>query len=418
MSARAAAVVLAAGLGTRFGEEPKLIAPLAGKPVLQYVLDALHEAEIAPTVVVLGHASGDLKQAVAWRDEVQVINKNPERGMLRSVLLGLRRLDQMWSVPERTLIVLGDQPRLRADQLEAILAAPPDQEHPFVVPRYEDGQAGNPVLLEATGRVIAQQFAVHTRKDTDRGLSQLFAKFPEAVRYVDVPGANPDVDTPEDLAALESKLVVAAGYDALGAAYPAWSALVIDPARKQFVDQLDQRLPEGAAILDLGCGPGIPSTRQLANRFQVTGVDISMEQLALARANVPGAKFVQGDISTVTFPGSAFDAVTAFYSLIHLPRTELARVLARIARWLRPGGLFLATFSTADSPDWTGDWLGQPMFFSSYDAATNLQLLAEAGLEIVSSQEVEIIEPEGPANFLWVLARRPDNTSSAASAQA
>jgi len=229
------------------------------------------------------------------------------------------------------------------------------------------------------------------------------------VRYVDVPGANPDVDTREDLAALESKLVVATGYDALGPAYPAWSARVIDPGRTHFVDQLDQRLPQGAAVLDLGCGPGIPSTRQLAHRFQVTGVDISAGQLALASANVPGAKFVQADISTVTFPDSAFDAVTAFYSLIHLPRTELAHALARIARWLRPGGLFLATFSTADNPAWTGDWLGQPMFFSSYDAATNLQLLSDAGFEIVSSQEVDITEPEGPASFLWVLARRPSN---------
>jgi molybdenum cofactor cytidylyltransferase len=195
-------VVLAAGLGTRFGEAPKLIAPLAGKPVLQHVLDTLHEAGIAPVVVVLGHAGDRVRSGVVWHDEVAVINRTPERGMLRSVLLGLRRLDQIWSAPERTLIVLGDQPRLRVNQLETILASAVDEERPFVVPRYEDGQPGNPALLEATGRVIAEQFVIHSRKDTDRGLSQLFAKFPEAVRYVDVGGANPDVDTPEDLATL------------------------------------------------------------------------------------------------------------------------------------------------------------------------------------------------------------------------
>lgn len=199
---RAAAVVLAAGLGTRFGDAPKLIAPLAGKPVLQHVLDTLHEVGIAPVVVVLGHAGDVVRSEVVWHDEVAVINRTPERGMLRSVLIGLRRLDLLWSAPQRTLIVLGDQPRLGVDQIEIILASPVDEERPFVVPRYEDGQAGNPVLLEATGRVIAQQFAVHTRKDTDRGLSQLFAKLPEAVRTVDVPGMNPDVDTRDDLAAL------------------------------------------------------------------------------------------------------------------------------------------------------------------------------------------------------------------------
>jgi molybdenum cofactor cytidylyltransferase len=205
--APAAAVVLAAGLGTRFGETPKLVAPLAGRPLLQHVLDTLREAGIAPIVVVLGHASAEVRQAIEWHDEMQVTNAHPERGMLRSVLLGLRRLDQLWSVPQRTLIVLGDQPRLRVDQLQALLAIPADEERPFVVPLYQDGQPGNPVLLEASGRVLAEQFAVHTRNDTDRGLSQLFFRFPERVRHVDMAGANPDIDTAADLAALESGAV-------------------------------------------------------------------------------------------------------------------------------------------------------------------------------------------------------------------
>ena len=406
MTAKAAAVVLAAGLGTRFGAAPKLIAPLVGKPVLQHVLDTLHEADIAPIVVVLGHASAEVKAAITWRDEAQVINKNPERGILRSVLLGLRRLDQMWSVPARTFVVLGDQPRLRADQLDAIVATAADEERPFVVPRYGDGNLGNPVLVEASGRVIAQQFVVHTRKDSDRGLSQLFAKFPNAVRFVDVPGMNPDVDTEADLASLESKIVVAAGYDALGAAYSQWSAHVVDPARARFVDELSTRLPADSAVLDLGCGPGVPSTKQLAERFQVTGVDLSRAQLERARANVPSATFIEADIATVRFADSAFDAVTAFYSLIHLPRTELAQLFAKVRRWLRPDGLLLVTLTARDSPDWTGDWLDQPMYFSGYDSATNLRLLSEAGFEVLLEEVVEITEPEGPAPFLWVLAHR------------
>jgi len=203
VKAQAAAVVLAAGLGTRFGEEPKLIAPLAGKPVLQHVLDTLAAVELAPVVVVLGHASAEVRAAIAWRDEIVVTNPHPERGMLRSILLGLRRLDQVWSAPERTLIVLGDQPQLGGEAVATLLAADVDQERPFVVPRYTDGRPGNPVLLEASGRVVAEQFAIHSRRDAERGLSMLFAKSPDAVRYVDTPGANPDIDTPEDLVLLE-----------------------------------------------------------------------------------------------------------------------------------------------------------------------------------------------------------------------
>lgn len=203
MSGRAAAIVLAAGLGTRFGEEPKLIAPLAGKPLLQHVLDALHAAEVEPIVVVLGHAADQIRGGIQWRDEMLVTNRHPERGILRSVLLGLRRLDETWSIPERTLIVLGDQPRLRVGQIEALLAAPVDVERPFVVPRYEDGQVGNPVLLEADGRFVVEQFLRNARPSADRGLGQFFAAFPERVRYVNVAGTNPDVDTPAHLQALE-----------------------------------------------------------------------------------------------------------------------------------------------------------------------------------------------------------------------
>jgi SAM-dependent methyltransferase len=111
-------------------------------------------------------------------------------------------------------------------------------------------------------------------------------------------------------------------------------------------------------------------------------------------------------MASLALPEASLDAVTAFYSLIHVPRAELPALVRRIARWLRPGGLLLATFSSGDDPGWTGEWLGRPMFFSGYDAPTNRVLLADANFEIVIDEEVVIVEPEGPARFLWVLARR------------
>jgi molybdenum cofactor cytidylyltransferase len=210
MTPAAAAIVLAAGLGTRFGEQPKLLAPLAGKPILQHVLDALEGAELKPIVVVLGHASQALRSSINWRDEIVIVNRHPERGQLRSVLLGLRRLDETWSRPRRTLIVLGDQPRLAAAQLRQLLSQPIDEARPFVVPRYAGGQPGNPVLLEAGGHFRVEQRLLAARVATDRGLGQFFATNPEQVRFVDVAGTNPDIDTPADLRALEAS----AGSDA------------------------------------------------------------------------------------------------------------------------------------------------------------------------------------------------------------
>ena len=78
-------------------------------------------------------------------------------------------------------------------------------------------------------------------------------------------------------------------------------------------------LPDGAAVVDLGCGAGVPTTARLAERFAVTGVDISAEQLLRARRLVPGARFVHADM-TAFDPGEAsVDGVVACYSLTHLP---------------------------------------------------------------------------------------------------
>jgi SAM-dependent methyltransferase len=208
------------------------------------------------------------------------------------------------------------------------------------------------------------------------------------------------------------KAVVAEGYDALGKGYLAWTSAFADPGRERMVNEFSARLASGARVLDLGCGPGIPSTRALASRFDVTGVDISETQLEAARRNVPEATFVHADIAQIDFPPESFDGVTAFYSISHVPRDEHGQLFERIARWLVPGGLLLATLGSGDNPDWTGEWLGGPMFFSSHDADTNRSLLAAANFELIIDEIIDTPEPEGPVPFLWALAqRRPERST-------
>ena len=204
-----------------------------------------------------------------------------------------------------------------------------------------------------------------------------------------------------------SKRTVESGYDAIADAYLAWGAGVGSDPRDRFLDQLIQRLFAGARVLDLGCGAGIPATKKLADRFQVTGVDISRQQLLRAQANVPNARLVQGDFSELDFPDASFDGIAAFYSISHIPRTEHRDLFAKVARWLTPGGLFLATLGASDLPDRTREWLGVPMFFSSHDAATNRRLLLDAGLILVVDEVVSTNEPDGEVSFLWVLAQKP-----------
>lgn len=203
---------------------------------------------------------------------------------------------------------------------------------------------------------------------------------------------------------------MATGYDVMSDRYVAWSARIDDPARTRFVTDFSGRLPTGSSVLDLGCGTGIPTARALAERFTVTGVDLSVRQLETARRNVPGATFVHGDLATVDFPVGSFDGIASLYAISHVPRDEHEDVFRRVFGWLRPGGLFLAVLGAEDSPDWVGDWLGESMFFSSYDGDENRRLVVEAGFDLVIAEVIETREPEGAVPFLWVLARRPRPT--------
>ena len=164
-------------------------------------------------------------------------------------------------------------------------------------------------------------------------------------------------------------------------------------------------LPDGAAVVDLGCGAGVPTTARLAERFAVTGVDISAEQLLRARRLVPGARFVHADM-TAFDPGEAsVDGVIACYSLTHLPADHQPAMLQRIASWLRPGGAVLASLGRAAA---TGAASGSASPCSSRASSRTMPagVLTAAGLAIEVDETVTIHEPEGDATFRWLLARR------------
>ena len=212
----------------------------------------------------------------------------------------------------------------------------------------------------------------------------------------------------ENWSALDPKQVVEEGYDCIAERHHEFAQTTRVDERARYVSVLLDALPAGVAVLDLGCGAGVPTTQALARRFKVTGVDISERQIELARRNVPEAEFIRADITRLDFPPASFDGVAAFYSLIHVPREELGKLFQNIASWLRPGGLLVATLGTRSvARDFDDDFMGARMFWSSFDSATNRRLLEEAGSRIIRVQEETELEFGAPIKFLWVVAEKP-----------
>jgi SAM-dependent methyltransferase len=147
------------------------------------------------------------------------------------------------------------------------------------------------------------------------------------------------------------------------------------------------------------------SARLAAGRA-LTGVDISAEQVRRARRHVPGATFLQADMTTIDLPAASLDAVVAFYSLTHVPRGEHAALFARIRSWLRPGGVFIASLGVEDDPGTVEPgWLGVDMYFSQWSARVGRRLVAEAGFGIERAEVVREPEDRHDARFLWIVGR-------------
>jgi molybdenum cofactor cytidylyltransferase len=188
-----AAVVLAAGAGSRFGGG-KLLARLDGRPIVQHVVEAARMAGLDPIVLVIPPTGelDDLDLGAVRR----VTNETPQEGLSSSVRVGLRELELDDEV-SAAVILLGDQPLVRLEVIQALLAAA-DQSPttPFVVPLYAADGAPNPILARRSSWRLADELA------GDRGFGPVLASHQELVRFVAVSGSNPDVDTRADLAAV------------------------------------------------------------------------------------------------------------------------------------------------------------------------------------------------------------------------
>jgi cyclopropane fatty-acyl-phospholipid synthase-like methyltransferase len=178
---------------------------------------------------------------------------------------------------------------------------------------------------------------------------------------------------------------------------------------------LIERLRPGARVLDVGCGTGVPTARQLADAgCDVTGIDVSEGMLELARREVPGATFLRLDLADVPEVGPSrggFDAIVAFFSLLMLPRTEIPTTLRRLHDLLEPGGYFLLSMIEADLDEVPINMHDCPQRVTGYPGAELRALVSEAGFEVLDLRHLSYApaDPEMPPEAqLFVYSRRPE----------
>lgn len=178
----------------------------------------------------------------------------------------------------------------------------------------------------------------------------------------------------------------AEAFDAIGDRYD--EAFPYKKGQLAAAEWLIRSLAGGARVLDLGCGTGLPTARQLVDAgFEVVGVDLSRRMVELAREYVPGATFQRLDIADLGPDGphdpGRFDAVAAFFSLLMLPRGEIPVVLRRVHDLLVPGGLFTLSMVEADVDYFTIPFLGNAIRVSGYLRDDLREVVEQAGFAVV-----------------------------------
>lgn len=170
---------------------------------------------------------------------------------------------------------------------------------------------------------------------------------------------------------------------------------------------LIDRLPPGARILDLGCGSGLPTAVQLADAgFEVVGTDESGRMLDLARNRVPGALFLQRDMRDVGEDLGMFDGVVSFFSLIMLPRADIVKVLAAVRERLTDEGLLAIGMVYGDMDYIPICFLGASTFATCYPTDQLVQVVTEAGFDVVDVDEVDVqAEPERVERQIFLRAK-------------
>lgn len=203
---------------------------------------------------------------------------------------------------------------------------------------------------------------------------------------------------------MDHKQTVKSGYNTIAERY--LLERTRDSEDVRLLDELIARIPEGATVLDAGCGAGIPISLILSEKFKVTGVDFSEAQIELAKKNVPNAKFLCEDMTKLNFPENTFDGICSYYAIIHIPREEHQSLLANFHRMLKPGGLALLCLGAENLiDDIDENYLGTRMYWSHFDTETYLKMLKESGYTTIWSKRVAD-ETFKDAGHLFVLAQK------------
>ncbi|MGH8983284.1 MAG: class I SAM-dependent methyltransferase [Acidimicrobiia bacterium] len=204
---------------------------------------------------------------------------------------------------------------------------------------------------------------------------------------------------------------IAAGYDVAAREYTEEFADELD--RKPFDRELLTRFAAATAgrgtVADIGCGPGHIAGFLAARGVEACGIDLSTEMVAIARGRYPTIPFVAGDMLALGLDHGVLAGITAFYSLIHLPRDAVPTALTELRRVLAPNGYLLLAVHGGEGEVRRDSWYDHPVKMAAtlFGLDPLLRDIVGAGFVVEESVTRPPYDFEYQSERIYVLSR-PD----------
>jgi len=159
-------------------------------------------------------------------------------------------------------------------------------------------------------------------------------------------------------------------------------------------DRFVKLLPEGARVLDAGCGGGQDSAAFDAAGFNIIGVDSSIRMVELSAALVPTGTFIHGGLLDVELEWGSFDGVWCARVFHHVPIAEQGEFVKRLHRLLKPGGsLYLSVKLGQEEHDdetWNLEEGGTKTLVKTLGAGSWPAILSDNGFEVIEKRAWEV----------------------------
>ena len=172
-------------------------------------------------------------------------------------------------------------------------------------------------------------------------------------------------------------------------------------AEKPWLDRFASLLPQGASILDIGCGSGEPIAGYfIGNGYDVTGIDASLPLIELCRARFPEKLWVVADMRKLAL-GRRFDGLIAWHSFFHLNAEDQRRMFAIFRQHANDGAALMFTAGPGQG-EAIGTFQGKPLYHASLSREEYESLLAAHGFRLLD----HIVEDPDCGGATVYLARR------------